>query len=110
MKILNLEDGNGHKRVVVRAILGGQEFEHLGGALDNLCVFSTKVVCEESSVIKTGAKHSHAKYFLYPVSLRKKVNANDFEFERVTCGTVEYKDSLYIVFAVPRKVPTGDQD
>lgn len=110
MKILQLEDGNGQTRVIVRAVLGGQEFEHLGGALDNLCVFSTKAITEPSSAIMTGAKHSHAKYLLFPASLRRHLKSDDLEFERISCGTVDYKDSVYVVFSVPRKIPAAPSE
>lgn len=103
MKILHLEDGNGHKHVIVRAILGGPEFEHLSGSLDNLCVFSTKAIADPTSCTRTGAKHSHCKWLLFPASLRKRIKADSFDFDHITCGTVEHKDCLYVVFGVPRR-------
>lgn len=109
MKILDLEDGKKAKRVVIRALMGVPEFEQLGGSLDKLCVFSTKTIREPSSVIKTGARHSYAKYFLFPVSLRRRFKTEEYDFENLKSGTVAYKDEVFIVFGVERKSP-ADSD
>lgn len=108
MRILNVEDGKKRKGIIIKAIIGVPEFEQLAGNLDNLCVFATKTVTEPSSAIKTGARHSFAKYLLFPVKLRRRFKASDFDFEKIICGTVEYKDTLYVVYGVEKKAPSAE--
>jgi len=103
-RILYIEDSKKPRGVEIKAIMGLPEFEQLVGSLDNLCVFACKTITEPASVIKTGARHSWAKYILFPVKLRRRFKTTDFDFENLTCGTVEYKDKLYVIYAVPGKV------
>ena len=103
-RILYIEDSKKPRGVEIKAIMGLPEFEQLVGSLENLCVFACKTITEPASVIKTGARHSWAKYILFPVKLRRKFETTDFDFENLTCGTVEYKDKLYVVYGMKRKV------
>ena len=104
MKILDLKNGakkgNG---VEFNGIMGGAEFRQLLGHLDSLCVFATQTITEEASFIKTGARHSYAKYFLFPVKLRRQYRADDYDFGKLLCGTVEFRDKLFVVYGVPKK-------
>jgi hypothetical protein len=103
MRILNLENNKKARVIEIKAVLGETEFEQLAGDLDNLCLFSTKRVVEPSTAIKTGARHSYAKYLLFPVSLRRQYKTDDFDFEKLVCGVVKYRDKLFVLFGVPRK-------
>jgi hypothetical protein len=107
LKILSVDNGQKSKGVVIRALLGNSEIEHLGGAMDNLCVFSTKTVTEPTTYTKTGAKNSYAKYLLFPSALRRRFKTDGFDFEHLKCGTIEYKENLYVMFEVPRKMPAA---
>lgn len=104
MKISRLEAGKKPNSVEIKALMGASEFRQLLGYLDNLCVFETKTIVEHSSVIKTGARHNCAKYLLFPVKLRRKFKTDEFDFEKISCGKVEYKDSLFVIYKVPRKL------
>ena len=106
MRILTFRDSRKPKGIEISALMGVPEFAQLAGNIENLCVFATKTITEPSSVIKTGARHSYAKYLLFPVKLRRLFKGTDFEFEKIVCGTVEYKDALYVVFGVRRKAST----
>jgi len=101
--ILNLEQGQKPGTVEVKAIMEDAEFEQLVGNLDNLCVFATKTVTEPSSAIQTGARHSFARYLLFPVRLRRQFKTDEFDFDKLLCGAVEQKDKLYVIYGVPRK-------
>lgn len=105
MKVLNLKNGarKGNGGVEFSGIMGGPEFRQLLGNLDSLCVFATQTITEGASFIKTGARHSYAKYFLFPVKLRRKYRADEYDFEKLLCGTVEYRDRLFVVYGVPKK-------
>jgi len=103
LRILSVEDGKKRK-----GIIGVPEFEQLAGNLDNLCVFATKTVTEPSSVIKSGKRSQFSKYLLFPVALRRKFKTTDFDFEKLVCGVVEYKDALYVVYGVGRKAPSAE--
>lgn len=102
MKILNLID-NTNNGVTIKAKMGTHEFEQLLGNLDNLCTFATKTINENATYIKTGSKHSYAKYLLFPVKLRRKYKANEYDYEQMQCGTIEYKQKLYVIYEVPKQ-------
>lgn len=104
LKILDLKNSRKPNGVEINALLGSSEFKQLMGELDNLCVFATKFVSEHASFTKTGAKHNYAKYFLFPVKLRRQFKLAEYDFEKLVCGTVEYKDRLFVVYGVERKV------
>ena len=104
MKILSLEESGQPGSVVIKSTMGVPEFEQLIGRLDNLCVFATKTVNEPASFTKTGARHSWAKYLLFPVTLRRRFRTDHFDFEKLTCSTVLYKDGLYVIYKVPGKM------
>ena len=101
VKITNSDKPNG---IGIIGIMGSAEFEQLVGALDFLCVFSTKTIVERATAIKTGARLSHAKYLLFPVSLRRRFKTDEFDFEKIVCGSVRYRDKLYVIYEVPRKI------
>lgn len=98
-----MDNGKKNNGVKVNAIMGSAEFRQLLGNLDGLCVFATQIISEPATVIKTGAKHNYAKYFLFPSKLRKKFKGEEFDFQNLKCGTVEYKDKLFVVYGVGRK-------
>ena len=52
--------------------LSEAEYAALGGKLNDLCLFAADSISQSASVIKTGARHSYAKYLLFPVALRRK--------------------------------------
>ena len=87
----------------IRALLSDIEFEHLLGNLKELCIFATKTIAEPATTIKTGARHSHAKYLLFPVRLRRQFRCDEFDFENIACGTVLYPGKVYVLYGVSRK-------
>jgi hypothetical protein len=102
MKILAIENGSQTKAVTIKALLGTHELEQLNGTIADLCVFAVKAIGEPTSFTKTGARHSHAKYLLMPATLRRKFPADGFDYEHLTCGAVQYKDALFVIYRVPR--------
>ncbi|MFQ5787154.1 MAG: hypothetical protein ACE5H1_04160 [Thermodesulfobacteriota bacterium] len=103
MKILDLDNHKKRNGVVINALLGNSEFKQLLGHLDCLCVFSTKTISEPASFTKIGAKHRHAKYLLFPVKLRRQFSLDEYDFDKLTCGCVEYKDKVFVVYGVSKK-------
>ncbi|HJN25846.1 MAG TPA: hypothetical protein QGG18_09200 [Rhodospirillales bacterium] len=87
----------------ITAVMEKCEFKQLGGDLENLRLFSLGTVNTQSSIVKTGARNSHAKYFLFPACLRRNLEASRFEMGRVTCGTFEQDGDLYVIYGVPAK-------
>ncbi len=104
MRILRIENSKKPNGVEINALMGEAEFRQLLGYLDNLCVFATKTIIEPATAIKTGARHSYAKYLLFPVKLRREFKTHDFDFEKIVCGTVKYREKLYVIYEVPRKI------
>ena len=102
MKIVSVENGSSHHAIVIKAILGSQEFAQLQGNIQDICVFATHTIDERATFIKTGARHSHAKFLLLPAVLRRKLPIDTYDFQRLTCGIVHYKDELFVVYRVPR--------
>ena len=103
MRILKLEENKKNNGVIIKALLGTGEFTQLGGHLKNLVLFAVKTIDEPTKAIKTGARHSYARYFLLPICIRKRFKTDTHDFENIKCGAVEYKDGLFVVFRLPRK-------
>ena len=72
--------------------------------MSNLCVFATSTIGEPASAIRTGARHSYAKYLLFPVTVRRQFKTDKFDFKNIVCGTLRYKDKLYVIYEVPKKL------
>ena len=104
MKILKITNGSKGDAVEIQALLGSAEFDQLIGTLDHICVFATRTITERATAIKTGARHSYAKYLLFPVSLRRRFKTDEYDFEKIKSGTVKYRDKLYVIYEVPRKI------
>lgn len=104
MRILRIEDSRKPNGIEIRGLMGNAEYEQLVGNLDNLMVVATRTITERATVTLTGARHSAAKYLLFPVRLRRQFKTDEFDFEKLLCGSLRYKDKLYIVYEVPRKV------
>ncbi len=102
IKIIRLENGSNVSAVTIRARLGTQEFQQLKGNISDLCVVATRQIKTTATIIKTGANHSHTKYFLFPAILRKQFPLADYDFSNVLCGVVPYKQSIYVVYRVPQ--------
>ena len=83
------------------------DFEHLLGKLDHLCVFSRRTIAERATFIKTGVRHSFAKYLLFPVALRRQFRTEEYDFGKLMCGTLRFQEKLYIIYGVPRKGLSG---
>jgi hypothetical protein len=103
LRILYLQASKKPRGIEMRALLSDTEFGQLLSQLDNLCVFATQTITEPATAIKTGARHSYAKYLLLPVKLRRKFKTDEFDFERITAGAVKYRDKLYVIYGIPRK-------
>lgn len=103
MRIIYLAKSQKPHGVEVKAIMSDVEFAHLEGRLENLCLFSTEAIKEPATATRTGAKHNAVKWLLFPATLRKKFKADDFDFEKVTCGTIKYRDKVYVIYAVSVK-------
>lgn len=100
--ILNLEQSQEQNAIEIRARMHDQEFEQLLGNLDELCVFACKTIKEPASVVQTGARHSYAKYLLFPVKLRRQFKTDEYDFSKLLCGALRSKDKLYVIYEVPR--------
>ena len=83
--------------------MGTTEFKQLGGDLTGLVVFASSKVTEPATAIKTGARHSHVKYLLFPAKLRHQFKTEDYDFEKIACGTATYRDRLFVIYSVPRE-------
>ena len=107
MKISNVNNERDPDNVEINASLTPAEFEQLAGELENLGVFAVKRLEEPASIIRTGAKHTYAKYVLFPSRLRKNYKTAQYDFDQVRCGTLEDEERLHIVYSVPRKGVTA---
>lgn len=100
MKILQLEESDEPNGVIVKAFLDKGEFRQLVGYLDNLVLFASNNINESSKAIKTGARHSYARYLLLPAKLRKSFKTDTHDFDNIRCGAIECKDSLFLIFSL----------
>jgi hypothetical protein len=50
--------------------------------------------------IRTGARHSYAKYLLFPVKLRRQFRTDEYGFDKSTCGVMTYRHKLYVTYSV----------
>lgn len=103
MRILRVESKNKSNGVVMRVQVGKPEFKQLQGSLNNICMFSVDTITEPAKVTKTGARHSHAKWFLLPVKMRMKYKSDGMDFETTRVGDIEYKDKVFFIYMVGRK-------
>jgi hypothetical protein len=103
MKISDLKKLAKGSEIRIRAVLGSGEFRQLNGFIDNLVVFSADMIKHKTNAIKTGARHSYARYLLLPVKIRKMFQTDTHDFDSLSCGAVEYKDKIYLVFCLERK-------
>jgi hypothetical protein len=90
--------------MIIRAKVGSAEFNQLHGNLDNICMVAVDTITEPVKVTKTGARHSHAKWFLLPVRMRTRYKADEYDYEGALAGHIEYKDQVLFVYMVGRKV------
>ena len=103
MRILNLENSKKPRGIEIKALMSDTEFGQLLSNLDHLCVFATNTVDKPAKAIKTGARHSAAKWLLVPIALRRQYKTSEFDFDDVTCSAVRYRDKLYVIYGVPKK-------
>ena len=88
--------------------MGDTEVEQLLGRRENLAVFATETIDEPATAIKTGARHSFAKYLLFPVKLRRQFKTDGYDFDNLSCGVVKYRDSLFIIYGLQRKAVVAE--
>jgi len=79
------------------------EFKQLEGELNVLCTFSPDAIREPARANKTGARHSSANWLLFPVTLRRRYKSSNYDFENITCGTLDFLDNIFVVYKVPKK-------
>jgi hypothetical protein len=103
MKILKMENREDKDGVIIEALIGNGEFRQLAGYLDWLVSFSANTISEPARAIKTGARHSYARYLLLPIKIRKRFKVDTHDFENIKCGAVEYRDMLFVIYGVPNK-------
>lgn len=101
--IFTLRKAESEGRLRIEGELTEQEYAELNGRLQGLRVFCADQISEPASVIKTGARHTYAKYLLFPVSLRRAWRADEYDFNRLRCGVLPSKETLYVIYAVPAK-------
>ena len=104
MKILHVENSDRPNGVEIRALMGETEFKQLLGYLDNLCVFATRTCNQPAKAIRTGARASYSKWLLFPAKLRKQFKTDEFDFGKVLCSTVSYREKVYVVYEIPKRI------
>ncbi len=115
MQIWNITKSKEPGGFDVKGLLGGAEFKQLAGNLQDLCVFSRSTITKPTSAIKTGARHSYAKYLLFPSALRRQFKTEAYDYGRLRCGVLRSRDSVYVIYAVPSvgaptSEPNGGED
>ena len=110
MMILHLERNTDPGFVEIRASMEDDEFEQLLGNLDELRVLAAKTITEPASVVQTGARHSYAKYLLFPVRVRRQFKRDGYDFDKLRCEAVKNRDKLYVSFEVGRRVLVGGEN
>lgn len=103
MRIVNVNNDRVPEGIDIHADISPEEFEQLGGELEDLKVFARQTLEDPASIIRTGAKNTYAKYLLVPSRLRKEHPTTRYDFDRVRCGLLKDEEWLYVIYAVPRK-------
>ena len=103
MKILELTQKNADNSIVLKVLVGEPEFRHLKGYTDQICMFATQTINCLTKITKTGARHSFAKWFLLPVKLRNQFVTEEYDYNNVKAGLVEYKDCIFFIYQVNKK-------
>ncbi len=94
--------------VEIQAVLAEAEYLQLAGHLQDLYVFARPLVNNPTSLILTGARHSHAKYLLFPKNLRRRCRMNHFDPTELSCGLLSAAGRLYVIYNLPGKtIPTA---
>ena len=101
MRILRVSATKEASELEIQGLLDQSEFRQLLGELQDLCIFSQGTIIEPASAIKTGARHSYAKYLLFPVKLRRQYKTDAFDFTRIRCGVLKYQERLYAIYDIP---------
>ncbi|GAB6909943.1 hypothetical protein JCM12296A_57910 [Desulfosarcina cetonica] len=78
-----------------------KEFKQLKGDISHLCMFSVDSILKPSKVIKTGARHNAARWFLLPICLRARFHGLDYD--RLKCSCLDYGDKVFFIFEARRK-------
>lgn len=108
VRIISLAESKKPHSVDIKASMGDTEIEQLLGRRENLAVFATETIDEPATAIKTGARHSFAKYLLFPVKLRRQFKTDGYDFDNLSCGVVKYRDTLYVIYGLPAKTTGGN--
>ena len=103
MRILQIQTSRQPGGLDIKGLLGNAEYEQLRGQLLDLRVFSRGMLTEPASVVKTGAKHSLAKYLLFPVTLRRQFKADRFDFGQIRCGAIRHRETIYVIYEIPSR-------
>lgn len=103
MRIRVLQQGKELGTLEIHGQLTEQEYLELRGRLQDLRLFAAESVSEPASCVKTGARHSFAKYLLFPVGLRRKWRADDYDFGKLRCGALPHGETLFVIYSVPLK-------
>ena len=103
LEILNIRANPNKDEIILKSVVSTAEFKRLNGCLKDLVVFPAERVTEPTKAIKTGARHSYARYLLLPVKLRRIFRTDTHDFENIKCGAVECDGELFLVFGLERK-------
>ena len=101
IRTLKQSEEPGHLELT--GLLTEEEYAELNGHLNDLRIFSDRLVTESANTIRSGARHSFAKYLLFPVTLRRRWRTDKHDFERLRCGTFCHRGMLYVIYAIPAK-------
>lgn len=92
------------KKIEIKLLAEEEEFRQLLGHLHRIRMFETDLLKEHSWCIQSGAKHNRVRYFVVPVKLRKKYKTTEYDYKKLSCGTIESKDDLFYIYKVPKKM------
>lgn len=107
MKILSLEEeGDSY---LLKASMKKEEFRNLLGIMDGLIIFASQNIDVPTKAIKTGARHSFARYLLLPISIRKLFKTETHDFDDIKVGMVEFEGDVYVVYRVMEKRGVASQ-
>lgn len=103
MKILECDHRNSKDLVIIRALTGDAEYRQLQGHSEQICLFASSLINLPIKTVKTGARHNYAKWFLVPVKLRSRFSADEYDYNNVKAGSIEYRDNVFFIFNVLKK-------
>ena len=56
-----------------------------------------------TKAVKTGARHTYARYLLLPATLKRSFQTESRDFDDIKCGIIEFRNGLDVILSLARE-------